>query len=90
MRKFVFLLLVLYGEFFSPVIISTDFSLTVGLIRVEFKIYECLCSVWLVYPCLMLVQMSRGKKYLYRLGTTELILPEEGDRIQSAKRCVFK
>jgi hypothetical protein len=27
---------------------------------------------------------------LYRLGPTEQVLPEDADRIQSPKRCVFK
>jgi hypothetical protein len=27
---------------------------------------------------------------LYRLGPTEYLLPEDGDRIQSPKRCVLK
>jgi hypothetical protein len=41
-------------------------------------------------PYLVLVQVSRDRDYLYRLGPTEQVLPEDGDRIQSPKRCVFK
>jgi hypothetical protein len=35
------------------------------------------------------VQLSGDRDYLYRLGPTEWVLPEDGDRIQSTKFCVL-
>jgi hypothetical protein len=39
--------------------------------------------------CCVLVEMSGDRNWLYRMGPTEYILPEDGDRIQSTKHCVF-
>jgi hypothetical protein len=37
----------------------------------------------------VLVQVSGDRDYLYRLGPTEYVSPEDGDRIQSPKRYVL-
>jgi hypothetical protein len=43
-----------------------------------------------MYPIFELTQVSRDRDYLYRLGRNKQVLPEDGDRIQSPKRCVLK
>jgi hypothetical protein len=47
-----------------------------------------LCLACITY--LVLVEVSGDRERSYRLGPTEQILPEDGDRIQTPKRCVLK
>jgi hypothetical protein len=51
---------------------------------------DALCCAWLIYPVLVLVQVSGDRDKLYRLGPTEEVLPEDGDRIHSPKHYVLK
>jgi hypothetical protein len=47
------------------------------------------CVVLVLEPLLVLVLVSEDRDYLYLLCPTEQVLPEDGDRIQSTKRCVL-
>jgi hypothetical protein len=46
-----------------------------------------LCLLYI--SSLVLVLVLAGRDYLYQLGPTEKVPPEDGEGIQSLKRCMF-
>jgi hypothetical protein len=58
-------------------------------LKIYFSIVTCGTPQLSSWNCDWNRRASRERDYLYRLDPTEEVLPEDGDKIQSRRRCVF-